>query len=145
MIERKELEWCLDTMQRRVLRARENMRCFICGVQADHVAHIYGRRYLHTRWDTHEQGNCHMLCAACHEQSHRVNTDRYKAAYLRRHGCDALLKVRERSREVECLLKVELLDWLDNMLDEYAEVLQLKRGSDRFLQALPERVVKIIW
>lgn len=77
-------------------------------------AHIFGRRYLNTRWDTNEQGNVHLLCRECHELTHR-HASMYERWYEDRFGVEALESLRRRAYEPYIALHNAQVDLLERM------------------------------
>ena len=90
----------IDALHRELLGFIE-YECWICGGRsALQVAHIVTRKALSTRWDFGPHGNCHMLCAKCHEHSHTVDTEFYERQYAKRFGESALECLKLRSKHV---------------------------------------------
>jgi len=142
---RSEIERALDEMQRRTLRSKENMICFCCGNAGDQVGHIYGRRHRHTRWDTHEQGNCHILCSDCHraDTDHKLDPS-YKDIFEDRFGHEALLEIRTRSKLEDFQLNVELLRRLAEITMEHSKVLGLPNLKAEHLRFVPDFVLELL-
>ena len=77
-----------DKLCKQIVAFRERGKCFICGAPGTDLAHLYGRRYLATRWDTHRLGNCHILCRKDHAyvDEHLGGKAHYKQILEKRAG-----------------------------------------------------------
>jgi len=88
-----------DHLTKVVLSREEARRCYVCGRMATDVAHIVTRTAVVTRWDVHPEGNCHLLCRECHDDDHaNPKASKYKAAFVRENGQDALDLLVRRSK-----------------------------------------------
>lgn len=76
----------LQEHQRAILYVKQNGRCWICGNPAHDVAHLFTRARLRTRYDTRDDGNCHLLCRPCHLADHNKVPSCYHEEYKRRFG-----------------------------------------------------------
>lgn len=138
---RSEIERALDDLQRLVLFLSENSACFVCGNKGFQVAHIYGRRYRHTRWDVAKDGNCHILCGQCHHLDHMGLLDpSYRKVFEDKFGKEMLYSIHRRSREIDFMLNVQLLSKLADMRSYHAELLGLDSHSEEYESFLPENV-----
>lgn len=68
---RQTLDAKMIQLQRRILWKREDGRCWVCSRAATEVMHIVGRRFENVKYDVDNDGNCHLGCRHCHEESHR--------------------------------------------------------------------------
>lgn len=91
-----------DELTRQILWVKELGRCFVCGLPAHEVAHIYGRREHATRWDTRHDGNCHLLCKPCHNEDHRGVARPYRDKFLEMFGAAAMILVLQRHGDGTC-------------------------------------------
>lgn len=87
----------ITELHSRIIRTIEPS-CVICG-ESDPtkigVGHIFGRRALNTKWDIHEDGNCHTQCSGCNIR-HEEDSTIYYQWYIDKFGERAFDKLRER-------------------------------------------------
>lgn len=110
----------LDDLCRRIVIDREGGRCYVCGLMGSDLAHIFGRTKLATRFDTHTEGNCHILCRQCHSESHN-DSPIYEEMYVRKNGEEALDALRLRSNTMVANVKRFLLNKKMELLKERDE------------------------
>jgi hypothetical protein len=88
----------LDRAVKRILLARFGPLCWNCGKRATDVAHIISRSYQATRYDTHEHGNCHLLCRECHDNFHAFKGGAsYATTFSNRYGEEAYMDLHNRA------------------------------------------------
>ena len=106
---------------KRILAIKEKGRCYCCGQPAHDVAHIMGRASLSTCFDTHEKGNCHLLCRECHTLDHNAKLNpSYAGTYIKRNGSDAYYSLVSRSRQTVVMAK-RFIEEEKERLDEEVE------------------------
>ena len=106
---------------KRILVVTESGRCYCCGKQAHDVAHIFGVSNLATAFDTHREGNCHLLCRECHSEDHKGNLDpSYKDVFIGRNGKSAYFSLSSRSKTMVISAK-DFLEATERSLDEELE------------------------
>jgi hypothetical protein len=116
------LEDELDAIVREVLHLAEKS-CFTCGSTKElQVGHLFERRHRHTRWDTHEAGNCHLQCAKCN-CAHEADRSKYENTFTIRLGERAFADVAERAHSRQKLTYSDLLELLEA---KEAQLLKLK-------------------
>jgi 5-methylcytosine-specific restriction endonuclease McrA len=87
----------LDKLCADAVRARDGNHCTLCGVPSEgrrhDWAHVFSRRYLHTRWDWE---NSTTLCRRCHQWGTRF-PDEWFALVEKRMGLERYRSLRLRA------------------------------------------------
>lgn len=118
----KYLEDELDAIVREIMHLAERS-CFTCGSTKElQVGHLFERRHRHTRWDTHEEGNCHLQCCKCNAK-HEAFPDKYRNMFTIRFGERAYADLLERVHSRQKLTYSDLLEMLE---EKEAQLNQLK-------------------
>jgi hypothetical protein len=69
----------------------EGDACFVCGnTDSPQCGHLFGRSRQSTRWDIEPNGNCHIQCHLCNQETSDVSDKAYRDAYVSRFGQEAL-------------------------------------------------------
>jgi hypothetical protein len=126
--ERKGLISTLDALTREILWVRERGRCYVCGMEANDTAHILTRNILSLRWDTHPEGNVHLLCRGCHSEDH-AGSGKYIGEFVDIKGSDAYQALVEGKRFSGTISDESLRVLAVKMVDELASVKRADRTS----------------
>lgn len=96
-----------DTLIRKLILARDNGRCRVCGLPATDVHHLITRQQLSVRWYAY---NLLSLCRTCHSYAHkerRIFNEKFKKYHEK--AVDVLICSKDE--------KTDIKDW-NNFLKE---------------------------
>lgn len=86
---RKKAVENLDEIHSLLIRSK-NDKCVICGSRERlQCGHLFTRAHYATRWDTNEDGNCHVQCARCN-LLHEYNSYPFFNWFINNFGKDKL-------------------------------------------------------
>lgn len=115
---RKLLKKKLDTVVSNIVRRNETS-CVVCG-SMDRLTngHVFSRKNESTRWDVHEDGNCHTQCWPCNYK-HVYNTYPYFNWYIKRFGIKKFDKLYARWQKHAKNSRTDLIEKLEQLQKEY--------------------------
>ena len=126
---RHEIEKALDAVVKKLTYMREGGKCYMDGLAdtpcqgpATDTSHLFGRDSRWTRWDTHDDGNVHLMCRHHHQQHHEARlVPSYADSFVLRNSEDDLIWLRQRAYSGAPIMNHQLEEMLANLLEEEAD------------------------
>jgi hypothetical protein len=117
---RRAVERGLDRLTSQIVRETGTL-CVLCGEFKPALltcGHVFKRGHRAVRWDTHEDGNCHVLCRSCNARDNEEHGI-YVGWYIERFGAAAYALLASRAGSRRKMSDVELEELLDERRIQY--------------------------
>lgn len=115
-----------DDLTSLIVRHKGEGKCVQCGSSEQMTnGHVFSRRHLATRWDTHEGGNCYAQCWSCNWK-HVRDQHPYFDWYIRKYGYESFTELRSRFETIRPMKMNDLRELHLKLESEWSKLQRLK-------------------